>query len=139
VPTPRPITSGLFVLEDGTARLLASRCTQCSGLQFPADTTCPYCGEVDVTQERLGPSARLFLHTTVETPPPGYRGQIPYGFGVVELPEGLRIITRFTESDPKRLRPGASMHLVIEPLYTDDDGTPVLSYAFAPTGDLTPA
>ena len=64
--------------------------------------------------------------------PPGYRGSLPYGFGVVELTNGLRVITRLTESDPARLRPGLAVTLVVEPLFTDDDGTEVLSYAFAP-------
>ena len=32
--------------------------------------------------------------------PPGYTGEVPFGFGVVELPEGLRVITRLTESRP---------------------------------------
>jgi uncharacterized OB-fold protein len=67
--------------------------------------------------------------------PPGYRGPLPYGFGVVELGEGLRVITRLTESDPARLRPGLAVTLVIEPLFTDDDGTRVLAYAFAPDPD----
>ena len=64
--------------------------------------------------------------------PPGYRGPLPYGFGVVELTEGLRVITRLTENDPARLHPGLEVTLVIEPLFTDDDGTQVLAYAFAP-------
>jgi uncharacterized protein len=67
--------------------------------------------------------------------PPGYRGPLPYGFGVVELREGLRVITRLTENDPARLRPGLAVTLVIEPLFTDDDGAQVLTYAFAPDPD----
>jgi hypothetical protein len=31
-----------------------------------------------------------------------------------------------------QLAPDLPMTLVVEPLFTDDDGTPVLSYAFAP-------
>jgi uncharacterized OB-fold protein len=68
----------------------------------------------------------------VSNRPPGYRGPVPYGFGVVELADGLRVITRLTESDPARLQPGLAVRLVVEPLFADDDGTPVLSYAFAP-------
>ena len=33
-------------------------------------------------------------------PPPGYLGEVPFGFGVVELDEGLRVLGRLTESDP---------------------------------------
>jgi uncharacterized OB-fold protein len=70
----------------------------------------------------------------VNAPPPGYRGGIPFGFGVVELPEGIRIITRLTEADPARLRRGQTMRLAIVPLHQDDDGRPVVTYAFAPAG-----
>ena len=68
----------------------------------------------------------------MKSQPPGYRGPLPYGFGVVELPEGLRVVTRLTESNLDRLRDGLAMRLVVEPLFTEDDGTAVLSYAFAP-------
>ena len=64
--------------------------------------------------------------------PPGYRGEVPFGFGVVELPEGLRVITRLTEADPAALRFGQPMRLAIVPLHADDDGTTVTTYAFEP-------
>jgi uncharacterized OB-fold protein len=57
---------------------------------------------------------------------------VPFGFGVVELPEGLRVVTRITETDLAMLRPGLAMRLVVDELFHEDDGTPVLSYAFAP-------
>ena len=67
--------------------------------------------------------------------PPGYRGDVPYGFGVVELPEGIRVISRLTESDPARLHAGQAMHLVVVPLHVDDDGRQVVSYAFTPESE----
>ena len=52
--------------------------------------------------------------TTVTNRPPGYEGSLPFGFGVVELPEGIRIISRI--ADPASARPGAPVRLIIEPL-----------------------
>jgi hypothetical protein len=51
---------------------------------------------------------------------------------VVQLSDGLRVVTRLTEPDLSRLRPGMPMRLVIAPLHQDDEGRDVLSYAFAP-------
>ena len=51
---------------------------------------------------------------------------------MVELPEGIRIVTRLTESDPSRLTPGQPMRLTVVPLHADDDGNQVVTYAFAP-------
>ena len=65
-------------------------------------------------------------------PPPGYQGEVPFGVGVVELPEGVRVIGRLTESDPAALAEGQAMELRIVPLHTDEDGNDVVTYAFAP-------
>ena len=59
-------------------------------------------------------------------------GEVPYGFGVVELDGGLRVITRLTETCVERLRPGLDVRLVLEPLFTEEDGTIVLGWAFRP-------
>jgi uncharacterized OB-fold protein len=70
----------------------------------------------------------------VTAPPPGYQGEVPYGIGVVELPEGVRVITRLTEGDPGALTSGQAMELRIVPLHRDGDGNEVVTYAFAPAG-----
>ncbi len=132
MPGARPICPGLFVEDGGTPRLRAARCSTCSRLHFPAGTTCPYCGADGCVEAPVGPSGRLWLYTAVLARPPGYRGEVPYGFGVVEVENGLRVIARLTESRLERLRPGLPVHLVVEPLFTDDDGETVLSYAFRP-------
>jgi uncharacterized OB-fold protein len=132
VPEPRAVTEGLFRRAEGGPRLVAGRCGACERLHFPATTSCPYCGETGAGEATVGPRARLLLFTSIQTRPPGYRGPVPYGFGVVELEGGLRVVTRLTEHRMDQLAPDLPMTLVVEPLFTDDDGTPVLSYAFAP-------
>jgi uncharacterized OB-fold protein len=128
----RPIADGLFEMADGQPRLVVARCGHCRELHFPASDACPYCGDA-CQAERVGPRGRLRLFTVVRKAPPGYRGPVPYGFGVVAL-EGhrLEVITRLTESDLDRLRPDLPMRLEIAPLYVDDEGRTVLSWAFAP-------
>ena len=61
-----------------------------------------------------------------------YERDVPFGFGVVELPEGLRVITRLTEADPSRLVFAQPMQLDVVPLHVDDNGRTVVTYAFAP-------
>jgi uncharacterized protein len=132
VPGARPICPGLFTDDVAAPQLRAARCASCTRLHFPAGPVCPYCSADGCTPTPVGPSGRLWLYTAVLTRPPGYRGAVPYGFGVVELEGGLRVITRLTESNLERLRPGLAMRLVVEPLHTDDEGETVLSYAFRP-------
>ena len=135
MPAARPIVSGLFETDSETVRLRAARCSACEKLHFPETPTCPYCGGERTTPTLVGPSGHLRLFTIVANRPPGYRGSLPYGFGVVELDgTGLEVIARVEETDVTRLRPGLPVQLVAEQLFTDDDGTSVIAYAFRPTG-----
>jgi uncharacterized OB-fold protein len=127
------VRDGLFTeATDGSVRLLGGRCGSCGEHHFPSAATCPYCSAEDVTEALLSPTGTLWSWTAVTAPPPGYRGGVPFGFGVVELPERIRVITRITEADPARLRRGQAMRLEIVPLHRGEDGQPVITYAFGP-------
>jgi uncharacterized OB-fold protein len=129
-----PIHPGLFTLpgDPRGPRLLAARCAACAGLHFPAGETCPWCGAEGCSEEAIGAEGTLSLWTTVRNAPPGYRGPIPYGFGVVDLPEGLRVVARLTESRDENLRAGLPLVLEVAPLFVDDAGDEVLGFAYAP-------
>jgi uncharacterized OB-fold protein len=124
------VRDGLFVVGEVPA-LIGGRCRECGRVCFPRADICPYCSHQVVDEIELSRSGTLWAWTAVTAPPPGYEGPVPYGFGVVELEEGLRVITRLTEPDPAKLEAGQTMELVLEPV-GDQDGRRVLTYAFAP-------
>jgi len=129
-----PIHPGLFTLPDDPRgpRLLAGHCAACGKHHFPAGTSCPYCSGQSCAVEAIGATGTLYLHTVVHARPPGYRGPVPYGFGVVDLSEGLRVVSRLGEASLDALRPGMSVGLEIAPLFTNDAGDEVLSFAYRP-------
>jgi uncharacterized OB-fold protein len=132
MPDARPITPGLFRDDGAGPRLVTGRCPACARRHFPAGPVCPYCAADGCREVPVGARGHLRLYTAVLTRPPGYRGDVPYGFGVVEVEDGLCVIARLTEARLDRLRPGLPVRLVVETLFTDDDGQAVLDYAFRP-------
>ena len=129
----RPVAPDLFELhDDGRITLLGGYSRSSGHHHFPRFPLCPYTGADDVEPARLSDHGTLWLFTAVTAPPPGYAGTVPFGFGIVTLPEGLRVVTRITEADPAALAPGAPMRLVADVVATDDDGTEVVAWAFAP-------
>jgi uncharacterized protein len=125
------VREGLF--RDGEPpALLGSRCSACGAHHFPRHDTCPYCSVEDPVAVDLSPLGTLWSWTAVTSGPPGYQGEIPYGVGVVELPEGIRVIARLTEADPGSLELGRPMELKVVPLHVDGEGNEVVTFAFAP-------
>jgi len=126
-----PVAPGLIATaDDGTVRLLGSRCRACGRPAFPRAATCPYCGSTEVDNVELSPTGTLWAWTAVTAAPPGYDGAVPFGFGVVELPEGLRVITRLEEADPAALAFGQPMRLVTTAVGTGDDGEEIVTWSF---------
>jgi uncharacterized protein len=119
-----PVLEGLFT-ADG---LIGGHCAGCHRRHFPRGDSCPWCGDEDVAEVTLSRAGTLWAWTTVSSAPPGYDGVVPYGFGVVELPDDeLRVVTRLTEADPATLHEGQAVRFVIVPL--DDETT---TWAYAP-------
>lgn len=130
-----PVHDGLFeTAADGTLTLVGGRCAACDRPHFPRLTTCPWCGDEGVEPTRLSREGALWGWTLVTTAPPGYEGPVPFGFGVIELPEGLRVITRLAITDPAAHTFGEAMRLVADRLTTDAEGDDVITWAFAPVG-----
>jgi len=58
----------------------------------------------------------------------------PYGVGLVQLDDVVRVESRLTESDPEKLDFGMEVELRIIPFYVDGDGNEIMTFAFAPVG-----
>jgi uncharacterized OB-fold protein len=56
----------------------------------------------------------------------------PFGVGLVQLDDLVRVESRLTENDAEKLAFGMEVELRIVPFYTDDDGDEILTFAFAP-------
>lgn len=57
---------------------------------------------------------------------------MPFGVGLVQLGDVIRVEARLTENDPAKLKFGQEVELTMVPLTTDDDGNEVLTFAFQP-------
>ena len=133
------IQPGLFEAIDDPSSvcLLGGRCDTCGRSHFPSQSDCPYCGGNSCRSVRLSRTGTLYLCTTVVSRPPGYDGPIPYGFGIVELSDDVRIISRII--DPDTARSGMPVELILEPVGTDEEGRELITYAFRPTSHQRPA
>jgi uncharacterized OB-fold protein len=92
-----PVREGLFTTDPPA--LIGGRCRACGTLRFPALDVCPSCQSDACEQAALSTTGTVFTFTVVHMAPPGYRGEAPYAYGVIELPEGLRVTTTLLADD----------------------------------------
>lgn len=127
---------GLFIRPQSPSdepRLLGSRCTSCGEVTFPKQRRCANCSSDAIEEITLSSRGKLYSFTNVNYPPPdGYKGPVPYGVGMIELPEGVRVVAHLTESNPDKLAVGMEMALVIDKLFAEDDGAEVIGFKFKP-------
>jgi uncharacterized OB-fold protein len=84
-------------------------------------------------ETRLGPRGKIYSFTVVmQRPPEYYKGPVPYAVGFVELPQGVRIETLFTNCNFEDLKIGMDVEMVIEKLHEDEEGNEILTYKFRP-------
>jgi uncharacterized OB-fold protein len=141
VSEQRPVAEGLFEWPSVEPRVQATRCDSCGFITFPAQGACPSCGGNAVQPTLLSRHGTLWTWTRQRFQPknPPYLGRepaaefIPYGVGFIELPEG-RIEARLAGPVDQELKIGMEMELTVVPFTSDEDGTEVLTYAFAPVG-----
>ncbi len=133
-----PLKAGLWATPsspDEKPQLIGSKCPRCGEIFFPKKERgrCINCLAENVTDILLSRRGKIYSFTTVLIPPPAYyQGPVPYAFGYVELPEGVRVETLFADCNPGALEIGMDVELVIEKLHTDEDGNDVITYKFRP-------
>ena len=132
----------VFTWPADEPQLIGGRCSACEAVTFPQPTSCARCGSVEVEAHLLPRRGTLWTFTTQGFLPkePYAGGETaetfqPYGVGIVQLGDVVRVEGRLTEADVAELRIGMEVELVVIPFRTDPDGTEVLTFAFAPVAE----
>jgi uncharacterized OB-fold protein len=89
-----------------------------------------------VEEIALGRKGRLDSFTVMYYQPPapwkGPESMLPFGQGFVKMPSGIRVISVLDSADPKELKIGRDMELVVNKLFEDEEGNDVMGYKFKP-------
>jgi hypothetical protein len=133
-----PIREGLFTLPlipVEQVKLLGSKCKKCQEVGLGKRLTCAHCGGEEMDEIPLSKKGKLWTYTVIRHKPPGdYKGPdpfVPFGLGLVELPEGIRVLSPIY-GDPDKLKIGMNLELEVYPLYVDENKNEVMAFRFRP-------
>jgi len=136
-PKQVPVVDGLFTLPPEGPNLIGTKCTSCGTYYLPKSLSCrnPNCEGKKTEDAKLSRRGRVHSYTIqYYPPPPPFKMEPfePYGIGLVELPEGIRIMGMLTGCALENIRIGMDVELVTEKLYENDQGDEVVTYKFKP-------
>lgn len=139
----KPIAD-VFTWPDEAPSLIGSRCDDCGAVTFPVQSRCPRCSHAAMSELLLPRRGTLVSWTTQGFPPvipyagdPTGASFVPFGVGLVQLDDVIRVESRLTESDPEKLDFGMEVELQVVPFYVDEDGDEIVTFAFAPVAGAT--
>ena len=135
-----PFAPDVFTWPSDQPQLIGGGCAKCAAVTFPFQPSCARCGSTEMERKLLPRRGTLWSWTTQEFLPkePYAGGETeatfqPYGVGLVQLGDEVKVEARLTEADPEKLKFGQEVELILFPFRYDNDGdTQVLSFAFRP-------
>ncbi|MGC0339548.1 bifunctional MaoC family dehydratase N-terminal/OB-fold nucleic acid binding domain-containing protein [Streptomyces sp. SLBN-8D4] len=115
-PRPRPVVNrdnAGFWGGVERHRLLIQRCTACAALRFPWLPGCAHCGGPDWDTVEASGEGTVYSYVVMHHPPfPAF--DPPYAVVLVELAEGVRIISNMVGTPYDKVRIGMPVRLVFQ-------------------------
>ena len=96
-------------LSDG--RLISTQCRQCGRVSFPPKPLCRSCWSEEIDWIDLPPDGALYSLTRVHVVPRAFVSDALYDIGIVDLPNGVRLMCRLLDVGPDT-QVGAAVRMV---------------------------
>lgn len=107
--------SGTFWKGAKQRRLLIQECKACGVKIFYPRKYCPECWSSDLGWFEARGKAKVFAHTiTMSGVEEKFVEDLPYVLAMVDLEEGIRMMTRIVECKPEEVRIGMDVEVVFE-------------------------
>jgi len=115
IPVPTPETRPFWEAAR-RHELVLQRCDGCGRHVFYPRAVCPHCFSAALTWRRVSGRGTLHTFTVVHRGQRAFPLGPPYVIAIVELAEGVRLMTNLVEvePDPAKLRIGMAVEVVFE-------------------------
>ncbi|MDP2727573.1 MAG: Zn-ribbon domain-containing OB-fold protein [Dehalococcoidia bacterium] len=115
-PLP-PITDDTKPFWDGCKRheLLLPKCKACNRIHYYPRMYCPHCMSDDLEWIKASGKGRVYSFTVVHLPPrPAFAPDVPYTVAVIELQEGVHMMSNVVQCPPENVKIGMPVQVVFD-------------------------
>ena len=113
-PIPTPDQDSLHYWQGCKQhKLIVPKCLECGSMVFPSRIICPECFSGELAEVELSGLGTVYTFTVVyKGPSPAF--QVPYVVALVELDEGIRMLSNIMETELDRIKIGMRVRCVFE-------------------------
>ncbi len=113
-------------------RLVGEECTACGNRYFPARPICS-CGSTEFKDYQLPKRGEVVTWTVITNPPKGFEKYAPYIVGLIELEDGLTVLSQVVDIEPEDVSSGLKVEACFRRVKEDGkDGILQYGYKFRP-------
>ncbi|MCC6015804.1 MAG: Zn-ribbon domain-containing OB-fold protein [Desulfurococcaceae archaeon] len=114
-------------------RLEGSRCKKCGKMFYPPKPSCPYCSSLETERIELPRKGKVISWTIEYTVPEGYRAEAPLVIALIELDNGVKVLSALTDVEPDKVYDGMEVEAVLRILWVEGaEGLIVYGIKFVP-------
>ncbi|HEX4207075.1 MAG TPA: Zn-ribbon domain-containing OB-fold protein [Ktedonobacteraceae bacterium] len=116
---PQPLVDGdSRPYWEGLARgeLLIQRCDACSRYVFYPRSICPHCFADQLSWVAASGNGTIYAYTVVHQAYGPFADGVPFVIAIVELEEGVRMMTRIVDAQRERVAVGVAVRVTFAPV-----------------------
>jgi uncharacterized protein len=106
-------------MRDRYYRMLGSRCDKCGAEAFPPVNICKVCRSEDLSSVEMPKNGKLLSFTLQKESVSGFEEQEPMVFGLIELPNRVKIVAQLVDVPYESLEIGQKVRSVFRRIKSD--------------------
>ena len=110
-------------------RLIGSVCENCGSVLFPRKNICIRCGSRELGEMNLSEKGRVVSYTVVRNPPKEYEKYAPYIVALIELEDGVRILSQVVDCDLAEMQIGMEVEMTFRRI-REDGSSGIIEYGY---------
>jgi len=110
--------------------LMGSHCSTCNTDYFPERIVCPKCRRKGKLEAKQMPTeGKIYSFTEVHAAPAGFEHETPYHIAVIELENGVKVLSQLVDSPPEKIRIGAPAKMCFRRVF-EEGKEGIIAYGF---------
>jgi uncharacterized OB-fold protein len=108
-------------------RFIGSRCKSCGNKSYPPRRVCRRCLSTEMEDVRLAERGKLLTYSVIRNPPREFEEFAPYIIAIVELDDGVRVLSQIVDASEDQLVEGMRLETVLR-RYSQDGEEGIIRY-----------